>query len=82
MRSDRRLLADLLVTFGVIARIAATAPRSRSMDAIRRVLADAGLDDETRTATRDRLRKIRRALAQVGQRRREDGGEDRAEAGG
>lgn len=72
MRSDRRLLADLLVTFGVIARIAEAAPRSRSMDAIRRVLADAGLDDETRTVTRDRLRKIRRALAEVGQRRRDD----------
>jgi hypothetical protein len=72
MRSDRRLLADLLVTFGVVARIAATAPRSRSIDAIRRVLVDAGLDDETRTQTRDRLQTIRRALATVGQRRRDE----------
>jgi hypothetical protein len=72
MRSDRRLLADLLVTFGVIARIVATAPDSPTVRALRRVLVDAGLDEETRTATRERLGTIRRALARVGQRRRDD----------
>jgi hypothetical protein len=70
-RTDRRVLADLLVVFGAIARIVNerhTTPTAR-LASIRQALANAGIEAPVRPDTAARLARIRRALLRVGVKR-------------